>query len=207
MYIPEQMAIDSHNEQLRVIADHGFALLVSSDLSLTHLPLVYEADERSQGHLLGHFARANRHWKSIDGEQVAAVFSGPHAYISPAWYAHGPAVPTWNYVAVHVHGRLRIVDGDETDRILDRMLAHFEPELLIDRAIVTPEIQRQMRGAIVGFRIVIDRIEGKRKLGQQRSSDDQRGVVAGLRNSGRREAADLLDYMSHTGLGLGTSNR
>ena len=203
MYIPDKMSIESPEEVSRVIESHSFATLVSGDLQATHLPLVLDCEKHC---LLGHFARANRHWKSLDGEPVLAIFAGPHAYISPGWYDQKPAVPTWNYVAVHVYGSLRIVDRERTNEIMDTMLAFFEPSLLESRDVVTPAIQQQMLSAIVGCEISIDRIEAKEKLGQLRSVDDQRGTVAGLSATQRRDAGALLDYMNDRKLGIGNSD-
>ena len=98
------------------------------------------------------------------------------------------------------------VDRERTNEIMDTMLAFFEPSLLEPRDVVTPAIQQQMLSAIVGCEISIDRIEAKEKLGQLRSVDDQRGTVAGLSATQRRDAGALLDYMNDRKLGIGNSD-
>src|SRR5262245_15391422 len=113
MYIP------SHFDQRDLITLHqtieqySFATLVSTaagDLTASHLPLLLQRAASPHGTLLGHMARANTQWREAAGQEVLAIFSGPHAYISPSWYEASQVVPTWNYIAVHVYGRLELID-------------------------------------------------------------------------------------------------
>ena len=109
MYIPKAFQVSDSRVLAEFIASNSFATLISSvqgSLFATHLPLILDQSRSSQGVLLGHVARANRHWQAFDGQQEAlAIFHGPHAYISPSWYASSsPAVPTWNYAVAHVYG-------------------------------------------------------------------------------------------------------
>lgn len=101
MYIPKNVALHDKQAIADLINHFGFGLLISPTLEATHLPLLYEAADDGQEYLYGHIAKANGHWQQLDGQQVLVVFSGPHSYISPTWYANSPAVPTWNYAAVH----------------------------------------------------------------------------------------------------------
>ena len=203
MYIPPKMAMESQQQMQQFIDEYSFGVLISNDLQATHLPFLIECNENGERALLGHFARANPHWKNLDGERVLTIFNGPHAYISPAWYALAPAVPTWNYAAVHVIGTLSIIDNDCIHSILDKSLQKFEPSLLKDRAIVSQEIQQKMRSGVVGFRIDIESMEGKMKLGQIRSVDDQLGVADGLKQSNAVGTDELLTYMHDRQLGVG----
>ena len=102
------------------IRSHGFATLFThgeNGMTATHLPLLLDPDAGPHGHLLGHMARANPQWKDIQGEALV-VFSGPHAYVSPTWYETPGTVPTWNYVAVHAYGPLRLVEDRDVDAAL-----------------------------------------------------------------------------------------
>ncbi|MEM7209476.1 MAG: FMN-binding negative transcriptional regulator [Pseudomonadota bacterium] len=202
MYIPPNMGIAERSECEAFIASNSFAVLTSSDLQVTHLPLVLSEDCTR---LRGHFARANRHWRQLEEQRVVAVFSGPHAYISPSWYADSPAVPTWNYAAVHVYGTVKLTSDEMLAETLDQMLQHFEPALLETRDIVTPDYQAKLQRAIIGFEIDIESIEGKQKLGQLRSGGDQRGVSKALASSDRLDDRMLNEYMKQTGLGLGNN--
>ncbi|MFQ3786238.1 FMN-binding negative transcriptional regulator [Halomonas sp. A29] len=193
MYVPPSMQL-GRNQAWELIERHGFAALVGTDLQATHLPLLLERSEGELGMLYGHFARANPHWRSLDGSRALAVFSGPHAYISPTWYASQPAVPTWNYLAVHATGVLELLDREATRALLDRSLAHFEPALL-DSLSREQGYLEKMQAGVVGFRLPIETLTGKAKLGRQRSEADQAGVEAALAGSRDPQARQLWRYM------------
>jgi transcriptional regulator len=182
MYTPSHFRIDDPDTLQAFIENYSFATLVSTiegSPFTTHLPLLLH---RERGVLLGHVARANPQWRTFDGKsECLAIFSGPHAYISPTWYAASPAVPTWNYAAVHVYGRPTLVDAAATSDIIDALVAKYESpqtepwpnELLSD-------FRERLLAGIVGFEVPIERIEGKFKLGQNRSEADQLGTLARL---------------------------
>ncbi|WEX86502.1 FMN-binding negative transcriptional regulator [Sinorhizobium garamanticum] len=169
-----------------------FVTATSDGLIATPLPLFLDPDEGEHGTLHGHLAKANPQWKSAPIGDAMAIFMGPDAYITPSWYAskreHGKVVPTWNYAAVHAYGPVEFYD--DTARLLEVVTRltdlheHERPE----RWAVTdaPEafVQAQLKG-IVGLRIPITRIEGKRKMSQNRPAADRAGVAEGLADSGR----------------------
>src|SRR5207244_7026689 len=111
------------------IAEHGFALLITVEPEsglpfVTHQPLLYDREAGPHGRLLGHIARANPQWRHFAaGKQALAVFQGPHAYVSPTWYTVKPAVPTWNYAAVHAYGTPRLIEDEAAVRALLARLA------------------------------------------------------------------------------------
>src|SRR5687767_5413897 len=112
MYTPAHFAETDLSRLHDAIEAYSFATLVSEhegELTASHLPLLLNRTAGDQGTLVGHMAKANRQWEQAAGQEVLAIFSGPHAYISPAWYAEERVVPTWNYVAVHAYGRLKLV--------------------------------------------------------------------------------------------------
>ncbi|MBT1446028.1 FMN-binding negative transcriptional regulator [Shewanella sp. JM162201] len=215
MYVPANMTLE-RRDALDLIRRESFALLVSNvgdSLQASHLPLILSDCETK---LLGHMARANGQWQGLDGAEVLAIFSGPHAYISPRWYQGSPAVPTWNYTAVHVKGRLRLLDGDAALAVLVKAVKYFEsdsgPDLLTDpdektfnnielSSLMPPEYVAKLSAAIVAFEIEIESIEGKAKLGQQRKDADQRGVATALADTAG--GAALLAQMKRLKLGLG----
>ncbi|MGO4891340.1 FMN-binding negative transcriptional regulator [Flavobacterium sp. W21_SRS_FM6] len=203
MYIPRNMMMNELIQQQQFIAQFGFALLISEDLQITHLPLCLVADEGRYGTLYGHVAKANPHWKVLDNAVVKAVFNGPHSYISPSWYANGPAVPTWNYAAVHSKGRASLLDEAGLIHSIHLLVRQYEPALLANQELMPLDYQHKLANAIVGFKIEIDHIEGKHKLGQHKSTADQQGTAAGLARSQHIDAKALLAYMRQTGLGLG----
>jgi transcriptional regulator len=200
---------ESRPEVLRaLIRRHPFATLVTAaagKLNADHVPLVFDAiDGGGAGGLRGHVARANPVWREVpDASPVLAVFQGPDHYVTPSWYPakaeHGKVVPTWNYVVVHAHGRIGWRD-DPTwlraflDTLTDSQESHRATPWRITDA---PEtyIERMLK-SIVGFEIAIDTLEGKWKLGQNRSAEDRAGIAAGLATestTGARRMTELLE--------------
>ena len=161
-------------------------------------------NEGELGTLYGHLAKANPQWKRLNGKEALVIFSGPHAYISPTWYATSPAAPTWNYAAIHVYGMVEILNLTQTREIIEQLVNKYEPSLLKERDILTNEIVEKLLPGIVGIKITISRIEGKLKLGQQRISEDQRGVVEGLQSVDSYGAKALVHYMLRKGVGIGS---
>jgi transcriptional regulator len=193
MYVPKAFAADGESVAWDVMAEHDFALLIGSDLVATHLPVVADCEHRR---LLCHVARANDHWQRLDGQRALIVFQGPHGYVSPRWYATSPAVPTWNYVAVHVTGAVRALHDEAALRdVLARLTRRYEgggPWRMADQ----PEsfMAGMLRG-IVGLEIAIDKIETKFKLSQNRSREDRERVIAMLEATGRAADKDLATAM------------
>jgi len=200
LYVPSHFMPRERSAAMRLVHDHPFATLITplcdershGEPVITHLPLVHVADCEPHGTLLGHFARANLHSAHAEGALSIAVFVGPHAYVSPAFYEDPAAsVPTWNYAVVHAHGTLHLAeDAVETHAILDAMISRFEApraqpwKLGLD----APRLEA-MVGAIVGFRLRIKRVEAKFKLSQNRSREDQRRVAAELATGDAASAA------------------
>ena len=183
MYVPRPLAPDPPLVD-EIVATHDFALLVTQGdhgPEATHLPLVLDRSRGGQGVLLGHLARANPHGDAIDGKPALAIFSGPHGYVSPRWYGAAPAVPTWNYVAVHVHGRARIVR--EKERLLglvDMLSRRYEADGPWSVAGLPERFRDGMIDGIVGLEIEVERIDAKFKLSQNRPPGDRRKVIEEL---------------------------
>jgi transcriptional regulator len=194
MYTPPAFAEDDPATIRQIVRDARLATLVTATaegLVATPLPLML-ADEGERGVLYGHVARANPQWKLPPVGEALAMFGGPDAYITPSWYAskreHGKVVPTWNYVAVHAYGPVEFFeDPDRLYDVVTRLTNLHEGERP-ERWAVTDApaefIRSQLRG-IVGLRLPIARIEGKRKLSQNRPAGDRQGVAAGLAESER----------------------
>ncbi|MEO8101960.1 MAG: FMN-binding negative transcriptional regulator [Betaproteobacteria bacterium] len=187
MYVPAYFSEPDGERVGRLIDQYGFATLISSaadGLHLTHAPLMLDRRRGGSGNfmgtLTGHLARANPHAEAMqDGAMAAALFHGPHGYVSPTWY-ETPGVPTWNYAAVHVHGTVRRIDDAEAKwQIITRLAAQYEaasPQPW-DPAL-RQEQWWKLLDAIVGFEIAITSIEAKFKLSQNRLPRDQENVIA-----------------------------
>lgn len=206
MYIPPANRIEDPERVRAFIHEHGFATLVSRTGDSTwasHIPVLL--DESPQGdRIRGHMARANEQWQHLaSGGEVLCIFHGPHAYISPSWYAAKLAVPTWNYAAVHVYGTPRLeADAAFLRKILDDTTLKYESKMPVPWKMDFPEgtLASYMK-AIVGFSVQITRIEAKFKLGQNRSLEDQAGMMAGLEKSGGLESSALAGFIREQGGG------
>jgi transcriptional regulator len=209
MYVPKAFAVTDRDVLYSFIEANSFATLVTTVEGAplaTRLPLILDRAEGIHGTLIGHVARANPHWRSFDGVTAGlAMFDGPHAYISPHWYATSPAVPTWNYAAVHAYGEPRILDDPRrVEEIVDRLAATYEaalPQPWSAREI-PPEFKANLLKAIVGFEMPLDRIEGKFKFGQNRPIEDQIAMLVALEartDAASRQLAELIRHeMSRT---------
>ncbi|AOU99329.1 hypothetical protein BI364_16580 [Acidihalobacter yilgarnensis] len=195
MYIPPAFEEGDAARIEALLRAYPLALLIGGGDGgplLTHVPLLHEPDGGPQGRLIGHLARANQQADALaDGDAVVAVFQGPDAYISPSWYVT-PGVPTWNYAAVHVHGRVRrVADREVLSALVGRLTARFEADVGADWVWGGPDSPHgRLLDHIVGFEIHIERIEAKFKLGQNRSREDREGAMAKLAASTR--AADVV---------------
>jgi transcriptional regulator len=198
MYIPNHFREADPARLFDFIERHSFAVLVSptdETLEASHVPLLLDRQAGPQGTLFGHFARANSHWQQARGETLA-LFSGPHAYISPTWYEAAHVVPTWNYVAVHAYGRLEIVDDRE------RLLTTLQQTVdLYERAMPRPwsfdpsdDFIHKLAGQVVGFRIEITRLEGKWKLSQNHPVERREKVARAL-SEGDESAREIAALM------------
>lgn len=190
MYVPPAFREDDPDAVRDIMRSARLATLVTATtdgLKATPLPLFLDADEGPHGVLYGHLAKANDQWKHPAIGEALAIFMGADAYVTPSWYAakreHGKVVPTWNYEAVHAYGPIEFFEDPE--RLLDvvtRLTDLHEGGRAAPWAVSdAPErfVAGQLKG-IVGLRMEVARLEGKRKMSQNRSAADRAGVVEGL---------------------------
>jgi len=201
VYLPPAFTEARPEVLIAHIERHDFGLLVShgrSGLVASHIPFLVERDG-ARLRLLGHVARANPQVADLGaGGEVLVVFSGPHAYVSPSWYATGPAVPTWNYADVHAYGRVQPIDDpDRLGRLVRRLSERHEagnptPWRMQDQP--RDYLLGMLRG-IVGFEIAVDRLEGKYKLSQNRPASDPPRIIDALERRGDDEAVGVARLM------------
>ena len=212
MYVPEIFRLDDAAAAGALIRENSFGLLVTISAQgrpqASHLPFLFEETavegaEGPCGRLLGHMARANPQWHDLEalaasGGEALVVFQGAHGYVSPSCYAPGPAVPTWNYLAVHLYGRPRIIEAAaEVEALLHRLVEAHEagaarPWRLEDQ---DPKYLARMRRGIVAFEIPVGRLEAKAKLSQNKPEADRRRVVEALEPAGDSQARALAAEM------------
>ncbi|CAG9622409.1 FMN-binding negative transcriptional regulator [Sutcliffiella rhizosphaerae] len=181
MYIPSHFIMEDEDKLYNVIQEYGFATLISQHEGApfaTHLPLMMDENKE---YLYGHFAKANPQWQSILNQNVLATFQGPHCYISPSWYESFNNVPTWNYIAVHVYGKVELVNESELQNSLFDLVNKYEAsDSPYDLNKVDKKYLEGLSKGVVGFRIRIEKMEGKAKLSQNHSQERRNGVIREL---------------------------
>lgn len=200
MYIPEHFRLTDHDAIFDFMQAHGFATVVTrhrAEPFASHLPLLIDRAAGPSGTIVGHLARANPQWTDAAGQTALVIFSGPHAYISPRWYAEPNTVPTWNYATVHAYGRWETLDDPATvKQIVADTTAFYESPLPrpwpLDAG--TPLVEGLVK-QIVGFRIVIDRLEAKFKLNQNHSPARRERVIAELSKNSSDDAQAIAALM------------
>jgi len=196
LFVPSYYRADDPAAAVRA---HPFALLVTAESGIraTSIPIFFESDAATAT-MIGHMARRNPHAGSLrDGEPVLAVFSGPHAYVSPRWYVEMPEVPTWNYIVAHVRGTIHPID-DEAGQIaiLERSAAILEADT------DTPWKPDQASGRVSellsrirSFRIRVEQIEGATKLSQRHPASDRARVAEQLAAKGDGNSMEIAALM------------
>jgi transcriptional regulator len=201
MYVPEAFKVVDEGKIQTFIQRYDFATIVSSPptgLIATHVPVVVRREATGLV-VMGHVARANSHWHVMDGSvESLAIFHGPHSYVSPTWYAHSPAVPTWNYAVIHAYGKLRFrEDRPFIETVVGDLVHRYEGERAEPWRIEDqpPDFRDRMLAGIVGFEMPVLKVEAKFKLGQNRRLEDRAGTIAGLEREESSEGIALAAFM------------
>jgi transcriptional regulator len=194
MYSPSYNQVEDRAELIAFMRANSFCLLVTGaggELAASHLPcLVEERGEKLA--LVMHMARANPQWQSFFDDEALVVFSGPHAYVSPRWYERAPAVPTWNYAAVHAYGVPRVIEERDAKHASQRRLvAELDPQWLPAFDALPREYIDQMLSGIVNFELEVARLETRWKLSQNRGRREQELIIGRLEEAGERALAQL----------------
>ena len=201
IYVPQHFRAPDAQMLHEFMQTYDFATIVSSSPDgpvVSHIPMLVRPSGETLV-LAGHMARANHHWRLMDGATPAlAIFHGPHGYVSPTWYATAPAVPTWNYGVVHAHGFPTAKEDEAFARgVLEELARRYEgdrPDSWSPATLPTDYFAGMLKG-IVAFEMPVTKLDGKFKLGQNRSVEDRRRTIAALEKAGSSEAAALADFM------------
>jgi transcriptional regulator len=207
MYTPSAFKDDELASLHELIEQTRLAILVTHDehgMQASHIPLLLRGDQGEHGTLYGHLAKANPQWRALEkGAQALVIFPGADAYISPSFYPakaeHGKVVPTWNYLAVHAYGIAEVFsDAQRLLEVVSSLTDKHEAGRASPWAVsdAPTDYIDKMLGAIVGFALPIERLEGKRKLSQNRSAADIAGVRDGLAASPDNKDQELAHLMS-----------
>src|SRR5918993_3986572 len=179
MFVPKYAHNNDDSEIKEFIKQNSFGILISHSsgkMIATHIPLEFSKDGSK---LLGHISKANPQWKNFETDcEVLVIFSGPHAYISSSWYDH-ENVPTWNYIAAHVYGKIHIMEGEALYQALKDLVDKYETSsanpISMDR--MSPDYVRKSMQGVVGFEINITSIEASYKLSQNRDQKNHTQII------------------------------
>ncbi|MEI5909646.1 FMN-binding negative transcriptional regulator [Bacillus spongiae] len=197
MYIPKYFQINDQEMMVEIIENYSFATLFSQhnrEPYATHLPLLLNKEENS---LIGHFARSNPQWKEMDNQQVLVTFHGPHCYISPSWYETDEAVPTWNYMSIHVYGKMEMIQDEKTIyNSFNHLVNKYEhPNSSYNLNKVESSYIEGLSKGIVAFKINITKMEGKAKLSQNHSVERQELVIKELEKTNEQNNIQIASLM------------
>lgn len=199
MYTPEIYKNENQEEIKKFLQENSFGILINQTngkLWATHIPLELDTNENGATILSGHISKENPQWNGfIDNDQVLAVFSGPHSYISSSWYDH-ENVPTWNYIAVHVYGKIKIIEGEAVIKSLKKLVDKYEqksknPVRIED---LSQKIMLQSRG-IVAFEIEITEIQATRKMSQNRDEKNYQNIISELEKANTNQSVAVANEM------------
>jgi transcriptional regulator len=189
MYIPNAFREDDIEKLVTFMRANSFATLVSilNDVPIaSHIPLVVTV-QNNVVKLSGHLAKANPQWQVFGVGETLAVFTGPHAYISPSLYEKQESVPTWNYIAVHAYGVPQVITLSDSPELMDKMIEEmidtYGSEYKSQWHSLSDNFREGMMNGIIGFEMTVTRLEGKYKLSQNRSHFDQNNVAHSLLQS------------------------
>lgn len=197
MHIPKLYREEDREKIIEFLKQNNFPALVSHDgkkLIATHLPVEIIADEDGAITVLGHISRANPQWRSFGEQEALLIFQGAHTYISPRWYNH-VNVPTWNYMMVHVYGRVRAVEGRELHSLLSQLVGRHEAGASYRLENLPEEfVQKEMKG-VFGFAVDVTRIEAGYKLSQNRDDEDHENIIRELEGRGDENSLGVAKGM------------
>lgn len=201
MYIPSYFQLNDLNEIQRIVVENSLGILVTKNKSLdaNHIPFFYDPSEGEMGVLTAHVARANPLWKDITDNDALIIFRGVQTYVSPNWYPSKHEthrkVPTWNYEAVHMHGKLTIHDDKKFILgVIGRLTKNHEaqepkPWKMSD---APKDYMNMLLKEIVGIQITITKVEAKAKLNQNAELRDREGVIKALEQNEKRDIAQAM---------------
>jgi transcriptional regulator len=199
MYIPDLYKNENQEAITAFLKENSFGILINQTngkLWATHIPLELSINSEGETILEGHISKENPQWQGFaENDQILAVFSGPHSYISPSWYDH-ENVPTWNYIAVHVYGKIKIIEGDAVIESLKRLVDKYEqnsenPVRIED---LSEKTMMQSRG-IVAFEIEIEEIQAQQKMSQNRDDKNYQNIISELEKTNKNQSIAVANEM------------
>jgi len=197
MYIPKYYREEDRETILAFLQQNNFPAIVSFDGEkpiATHAVVEVTEDENGKMSIYSHISRANPQWKTFGSQEIMLIFQGTHTYISPTWYNH-VNVPTWNYMMIHVYGKVRLLQGEELFELLSRLVRNHEANSQYRLESLPQDfVQKEIKG-VVGFAIDVTRIDAGYKLSQNRNDEDHENIVRELDKRGDPDSAKVAMAM------------
>ena len=198
MYTPKINLLEDQTEITNFIKRFSFGAMITSENNIpsaTHLPFIIEK-EGDQIVLFSHMAKANNQWKDIENKKVLIVFSEPHAYISPSNYTKKETVPTWDYISIHVYGRIKLTN-DYTSQIaiLEKMIHQFDQGYKSQWEHISEDYKQSLAKELIAFQFVPYDIQGKKKLSQNKSGKERQNISDSLIKGASKSGQLLAEYM------------
>jgi transcriptional regulator len=200
MYIPDLYKNEDKESIQKFLKENAFGLLINQTngkLWATHIPLELEINQEGEEVLMGHLSKENPQWTAFESnDQILAVFTGPHSYISPSWYDH-ENVPTWNYMAVHVYGKIKIIEGNAVIDSLTKLVDKYEQnsKCPVRVADFSKKTMLQTRG-IVAFEIKIEEIQAQNKMSQNRDDKNYSNIILELEKTKNHQSMSIAKEMA-----------
>ncbi|PWA09631.1 FMN-binding negative transcriptional regulator [Flavobacterium laiguense] len=201
MFIPDIYKNEDKDSVNKFLKENAFGLLINQTngkLWATHIPLELEINKEGSAVLMGHISKENPQWTAFESnDQILAVFTGPHSYISPSWYDH-ENVPTWNYTAVHIYGKIKIIEGDAVIDSLTKLVDKYEQnsKCPVHVADLSKKTMMQTRG-IVAFEIKIEEIQAQNKMSQNRDDKNYTNIISELEKTKNPQSMAVAKEMTN----------
>jgi len=203
MYTPDRYKNENREELLAFVKKNVFGILIVDDLGkpvATHIPMMLQ-EENESPFLIGHISKENEQGNLFHGSpQALAIFQGPHSYISSSWYNH-ENVSTWNYIAVHVYGKLTVLTElelyEHLIQLTNTMEAHSEKPKYFEN--ISPRVIRENVTGVTGFKMTIESIQSSFKLSQNRDEVTHKNIIHELEKRGDANSKAIADEMKKHG--------
>lgn len=198
MYVPKINLATDTDEIISFMKQFSFATIVTSKDNIptaTHLPfLISFTDDKIV--LTSHFAKANEQWKDIENNSILVIFSEPHAYISPKNYDKELNVPTWNYIAIHAYGQGKLLtETESTFKVLENTIDYYEISYREKWERFPAEYKLKLINGIVAFEVIIEDLQAKKKLSQNRTETEKQKIIDTLSKSDDTNEQLIAAYM------------
>ncbi len=198
MYTPKYNLMTDKEEIINFIKTYSFGIIITSTDNYpvaTHLPFVV-SEKDGDIFLTSHFAKANKQWEQLIDRDALVIFSEPNAYISPTFYDSTMEVPTWNYIAVHVYGRGRILtESSESFEMLEMMIDSFERSYKEQWEALPAKFKNSLVKEIVAFQIIVSDIQGKKKISQNKKKSERSRIIAAFEASDKSQENVIAEFM------------